>query len=119
MFVCLVRVCNLSCFETRSKNMITPNRETVIDFSMDFMELGISVMIKKPQIEMPGAFSFAKPMQSSVWLAALGSLITVSIVLFFVQRKSHIHKPIYSFQNTLWFTISSIFRQGAHGVTPR
>jgi hypothetical protein len=34
-----------------------------VDFSMDFLEVGISIMIKKPQIEMPGAFSFTKPMQ--------------------------------------------------------
>ncbi|XP_035709778.1 glutamate receptor 1 isoform X2 [Folsomia candida] len=89
---------------------ITASRETVVDFSSDFMEVGISIMIKLPQTEMPGAFSFVKPMQGAVWSAALGALLAVAIVLLLVQRKPH-NESIFSFQNTLWFTIASIFRQ--------
>lgn len=73
-------------------------------------EVGISIMIKLPQTEMPGAFSFVKPMQGAVWSAALGALLAVAIVLLLVQRKPH-NESIFSFQNTLWFTIASIFRQ--------
>jgi len=37
---------------------ITSKREQVIDFSKPFMSLGISIMIKKPDKESPGVFSF-------------------------------------------------------------
>jgi len=97
---------------------ITAARETVVDFSMDFMELGISIMIKKPQTAMPGAFSFVKPMQRAVWVAALAALVGVSVVLLIVSRKPH-NTDVYNFQNTLWYTIASVFRQSTPGVSPR
>jgi len=37
---------------------ITSIRERVIDFSKPFMNLGISIMIKKPEKQKPGVFSF-------------------------------------------------------------
>jgi len=37
---------------------ITSKRERVIDFSKPFMDLGISIMIKKPEKQKPGVFSF-------------------------------------------------------------
>jgi hypothetical protein len=90
---------------------ITATRETVIDFSKPYMELGISIMVKKPQMEMPGAFSFVKPMQGAVWSASLAALLTVATILLIVQR-TPLNAQLYSFRNTLWFSVSSVFRQG-------
>ena len=96
---------------------ITATRETVIDFSKPYMELGISIMIKKPQVEMPGAFSFVKPMQGDVWFASLAALLTVATVLLIVQRQP-VNAHLYTFRNTLWFSIASVFRQGTT-INPR
>lgn len=111
---------------------ITAQRETVVDFSMDFMEAGISIMIKKPQTEMPGAFSFVKPMRSSIWFASFAAVVVVASVLLVVQGKSNRHSNIsantsdaastdssqITFPNTLWFSIASVFRQSTP-FTPR
>jgi len=37
---------------------ISSSRERVVDFSKPFMQLGISIMIKKPEKQKPGVFSF-------------------------------------------------------------
>ena len=41
---------------------ISSMRERVIDFSKPFMNLGISIMIKKPEKQKPGVFSFMDPL---------------------------------------------------------
>lgn len=119
---------------------ITAQRETVVDFSMDFMEAGISIMIKKPQIEMPGAFSFVKPMRGSIWFASFAALVVVAGVLLVVQGRpkrlsssasssttTNTNTPAATeaadhrhttFPNTLWFSIASVFRQSTP-FTPR
>jgi len=37
---------------------ISSMRERIVDFSKPFMQLGISIMIKKPEKQKPGVFSF-------------------------------------------------------------
>jgi len=107
---------------------ITAHRETVVDFSMDFMEAGISIMIKKPQTEMPGAYSFVKPMRGSIWFASFAALLVVATVLLVVQGKVQASSNSnanannadnsHTFPNTLWFSIASVFRQSTP-FTPR
>jgi len=45
---------------------ISSMRERVIDFSKPFMQLGISIMIKKPEKQKPGVFSFMDPLDVKV-----------------------------------------------------
>lgn len=47
---------------------ITSIRERVIDFSKPFMNLGISIMIKKPEKQKPGVFSFMDPLAFDIWM---------------------------------------------------
>jgi len=82
------------------------------------IKIGISIMIKKPMMEMPGAFSFVKPMKGSVWTASLIALLAVAFVLRLVQRNYYFTRNQNTFRNTMWFTIASIFRQ-ATSFTPR
>jgi len=46
------------------------------------MQLGISIMIKKPDKQKPGVFSFMDPLDSHVWLCIVISYMAVSVVLF-------------------------------------
>ena len=65
---------------------ITSIRERVVDFSKPFMDLGISIMIKKPEKQKPGVFSFMDPLDLFIWLCIVLSYLGVSLVLFLVSR---------------------------------
>ncbi|KAF4518616.1 hypothetical protein B566_EDAN009865 [Ephemera danica] len=54
---------------------ITRARERVLDFSEHFMDLGISIMIKKPAKQAPGVFSFMLPVGREVWAAMVGAYL--------------------------------------------
>jgi len=58
------------------------------DFSKPFMNLGISIMIKKPEKQKPGVFSFMDPLHYYIWLCIVLSYVAVSVILFIVSRFS-------------------------------
>ena len=103
---------------------ITSQRERAIEFSMPFMNMGISIMIKKPKKEKPGVFSFMEPLDVKVWYCVALALIGVSLILFLVSRFSPyewyydasknpngLHNDFTIF-NTFWFNIAAIMQQG-------
>lgn len=45
---------------------ITSERERAVDFSTPFMNLGISIMIRKPEKQKPSVFSFMEPLSNMV-----------------------------------------------------
>lgn len=65
---------------------INSARERVVDFTKPFMDLGISIMIKKPVKKFPGVFSFMDPLSKEVWMCMTFAYLGVSIVLFVVSR---------------------------------
>ena len=67
---------------------ISSQRERAIEFSMPFMNIGISIMIKKPKKEKPGVFSFMSPLDTSIWLCVILAYISVSIILYIISRFS-------------------------------
>ena len=52
------------------------------------MNLGISIMIKKPEKQKPGVFSFMDPLHYYIWLCIVLSYVAVSVTLFIVSRFS-------------------------------
>nr|AWJ68208.1 putative ionotropic glutamate receptor kainate-like 9 [Hirudo verbana] len=111
---------------------ITSIRERVIDFSKPFMSLGISIMIKKPEKQKPGVFSFMEPLSHSIWYCIVISYLGVSLVLFLVSRFSpnewQIEEASYegrltftndfTLLNSLWFSLGAFMRRGCD-VCPR
>lgn len=104
---------------------ITSARERVVDFSAPFMELGISIMIKKPMKQKPGFLSFMSPLATEVWAAVGAIFLAVSLVLFSVHRWSKsgwrvIRRSVsikqyvndFTLGNSLWFTLGSLLRAG-------
>ncbi|XP_064636089.1 glutamate receptor-like isoform X2 [Lineus longissimus] len=103
---------------------ITSKRERVVDFSKPFMNLGISIMIKKPDKQKPGVFSFLAPLAPRVWFCILLAAVVVSLFLFFVSRVSPtewiVEKALYSetllnefgFGNSLWYALGAFMQQG-------
>lgn len=105
-------------------------RERVIDFSKPFMSLGISIMIKKPEKQKPGVFSFMDPLSYEIWMCIVFSYLGVSTVLFLVSRFSpyewqiedSVHGPTFTndftILNSLWFSLGAFMRQGCD-ICPR
>ncbi|ESN96174.1 hypothetical protein HELRODRAFT_67729, partial [Helobdella robusta] len=116
---------------------ISSIRERVIDFSKPFMNLGISIMIKKPEKQKPGVFSFMDPLAYDIWACIVISYLAVSFVLFLVSRFSPYEwqtddnnntnydnsKDIgytndFTILNSLWFSLAAFMRQGCD-ISPR
>lgn len=65
---------------------ITYDREQVVDFTMPFMNLGISVLYRKPLKHSPNLFSFLSPLSFDVWLYMATAYLGVSLLLFILAR---------------------------------
>ncbi len=97
-------------------------RETVVDFTMPFMNLGIAILFKKPGLPEPELFSFLKPFSAEVWLYLASAYLGISLLLWILSRISpyewvsgHPCDPEpeelenqFSIGNSLWFTIVSL-----------
>ncbi|XP_047523184.1 glutamate receptor ionotropic, kainate 2 isoform X5 [Pieris napi] len=102
---------------------ITYDREQVVDFTMPFMNLGISVLYRKPIKQPPNLFSFLSPLSLDVWIYMATAYLGVSVLLFILARftpyewhQSHTAdgekmENIFSLANCLWFAIGSLMQQ--------
>ncbi|RWS27374.1 glutamate receptor 1-like protein, partial [Leptotrombidium deliense] len=109
---------------------ITSARERVIDFTKPFMNLGISIMIKKPMKKNPSIFSFMNPLSKEIWMCIILSYFGVSVVMFLVTRFSPTECRFeettrgtsvtndFTLYNSLWFSLGAIMQQGVD-VCPR
>ncbi|XP_064612115.1 glutamate receptor ionotropic, kainate 2-like isoform X2 [Liolophura sinensis] len=111
---------------------ITYRREKVIDFTKPFLNLGITILYKKPDKRPPQLFSFLSPLSIEVWVYMLAAYLCVSFMLFVLARFSpyewynpHPCNPDgdvvenqFSILNSLWFTIGSLMQQGSD-IAPR
>ncbi|XP_035687429.1 glutamate receptor ionotropic, kainate 2-like isoform X2 [Branchiostoma floridae] len=107
---------------------ITSSREKVIDFSKPFMNVGISILYRKPQTE-DRLFAFLSPLSYDIWLYVLLAYVGVSGVLFFVARFTPyewisidpyesldlpaMEENHFTLMNSLWFTLGALMQQGS------
>ena len=63
-------------------------REKAVDFTMPFMNLGISILFKKPGLPEPELFSFLKPFSVEVWLYLASAYLSISLLLWILSRIS-------------------------------
>ncbi|KAK4883093.1 hypothetical protein RN001_006412 [Aquatica leii] len=106
---------------------ITSERESAVDFTMPFMNLGISILYRKPEPAPPSLFTFAYPFSAEVWILMAAAYILVSFTFFIMGRlcPSEWTNPYpcvddpdflinqFSFRNSLWFTVGSLMQQGS------
>ncbi|KAL0830569.1 hypothetical protein ABMA28_002721 [Loxostege sticticalis] len=111
---------------------ITSERNEVVDFSIPFMTLGISMLFREPEPIEPDKFSFLQPLALDVWLYLATTYIIVSFILLICARMSqgdwvnphpcNQHpenlQNIWSLYNCLWLTMGSIMTQGCD-ILPR
>ncbi|XP_058806173.1 glutamate receptor ionotropic, kainate 3-like [Phymastichus coffea] len=105
---------------------ITENRAQCIQFSTTFMNLGMSILYKKPQKAKPKWYSFFMPFNRSVWMYLALVWITVSLLFYIFGRLSPpewtnpypcIDEPTelenqFQIDNAIWFTIGTLLQQG-------
>lgn len=106
---------------------INKERETVVEFTTPFMDLGISILYREPAALPPSLLSFLLPFSSEVWLYMAVAYTGVTLLLFVLARLSPyewdnphpcIQEPEvlqneFSLLNSMWFTIGSLVQQGS------
>jgi len=106
---------------------ITSQRETAVDFTLPFMNTGISILFRKPTTKVTTLFSFLSPFSMVVWVYVVGAYVGVSVILFVVGRLSpyewdnphpcrqddQVLENDFSLLNSFWFTIGSLMQQGS------
>ncbi|XP_012246749.1 glutamate receptor ionotropic, kainate 2 isoform X5 [Bombus impatiens] len=102
-------------------------RESVIDFTKPFMNLGISILFKVPTSHPARLFSFMNPLAIQIWLYVLAAYVLVSVMMFVVARispyewnnphpchtESELVENQFSLANSFWFTIGTLMQQGS------
>ncbi|XP_032289067.1 glutamate receptor ionotropic, kainate 2 isoform X3 [Drosophila virilis] len=107
-------------------------RESVIDFTKPFMNLGIGILFKVPTSQPTRLFSFMNPLAIEIWLYVLAAYILVSFALFVMARfspyewknphpcykETDIVENQFSISNSFWFITGTFLRQGS-GLNPK
>ncbi|KIH51592.1 hypothetical protein ANCDUO_18320 [Ancylostoma duodenale] len=65
---------------------ISYSRSEVIDFTVPYMHLGISILFKKPQTAEADWFMFLWPLSWEVWLCSFASYMVTSIALWLIAK---------------------------------
>ncbi|XP_018404443.1 PREDICTED: glutamate receptor ionotropic, kainate 2-like [Cyphomyrmex costatus] len=106
---------------------ITSTRATYFDFTTPIMNLGISILYRKPSKAPPNLFSFLSPFSNDVWLYLIGTYVIVSLLLYVTGRlcpaewsnpypcieEPEVLENQFSFKNAFWFAIGAIMQQGS------
>jgi len=108
-------------------------RETVIDFTKPFMNLGISILFKAPADPETELFSFMNPLALEIWMYILFAYVLVSITIWIVARFSPyewaspdpcedtaglVFQNDFTLPNSFWFAIGTLMQQGSD-LNPR
>ncbi|GFG33916.1 hypothetical protein Cfor_07160, partial [Coptotermes formosanus] len=107
-------------------------RESVIDFTKPFMNLGIGILFKVPTSQPTRLFSFMNPLAAEIWIYVLAAYLLVSFTLFVMARfspyewnnphpchaESDVVENQFSVSNSFWFITGTFLRQGS-GLNPK
>ncbi|KAJ8723589.1 hypothetical protein PYW08_003501 [Mythimna loreyi] len=106
---------------------ITAERESAVDFTTPFMNLGIGILFHTPKTPEPKLFAFLLPFSNGVWLCLGFAYLGTSLVLYVVGRLCHeewqnpypcIEDPPslenqFTLANALWFNLGAVLLQGS------
>lgn len=107
-------------------------RESVIDFTKPFMNLGISILFKVPESAPTRLFSFMTPLAVDIWLFVFAAYIIVSLSIHFVAHfspyewynphpcdaENRTMENQFTVANSFWFAIGTLMQQGSD-LNPR
>ncbi|CAL1283897.1 unnamed protein product [Larinioides sclopetarius] len=106
---------------------INSKREKAVDFTLPFMNTGISILYQKPTTKVTSLFSFLSPFSAEVWTYLMITVFAVSIVTFLVGRLTPyewinphpcrqddiVVENTFNLRNSFWINIGSIMQQGS------
>ncbi|KAL8593605.1 hypothetical protein ACOMHN_039532 [Nucella lapillus] len=104
---------------------ITADRERVVDFAKPFMNVAISIMIKRPEKQKPGVFAFMEPFSVPLWSCIVIAYVSVSVVVYLVSKFSpyewrsrsyrydRVVKYDFNLCNSFWFSMGALMLQGS------
>ncbi|XP_057667899.1 glutamate receptor ionotropic, kainate 2-like isoform X2 [Diorhabda carinulata] len=84
-------------------------RESVIDFTKPFMNLGISILFKVPKSQQAKLFSFMNPLATQIWLFSPCEWQNPHPC----EIDNALVKNQFSLANSFWFTIGTLMQQGS------
>ncbi|KAH8353734.1 hypothetical protein KR084_013022 [Drosophila pseudotakahashii] len=105
---------------------ITQARRTVVDFTVPFMQLGISILSYKKAPPQADIYAFLNPYGVTVWIYVMIAMIITAYALIFTGRIDQIEweqpvenvdhelerENIWHLNNTMWLVLGSILNQG-------
>ncbi|CAG7824228.1 unnamed protein product [Allacma fusca] len=106
---------------------VNKERQEAVDFTMPFMNLGISILYVVPSVKPPSLFSFMLPFSLDVWIYMAFAFFGVAVIHILLARltpyewdnphpciedPSELHNQ-FTFLNSFWFAIGSIMQQGS------
>lgn len=111
---------------------ITSERQSAVDFTAPFMNLGISILFSKPEKVQPRIFSFMDPLTPDVWVYIATAVLVVVLVIFVQTRIApgewiNPHpcnedpeelENTFNLENSMWLTIGTLMQQGCD-ILPR
>ncbi|XP_058983025.1 glutamate receptor ionotropic, kainate 2 isoform X2 [Musca domestica] len=106
---------------------MTSDRESAVDFTIPFMNLGIAILFRKPMKEPPKLFSFMSPFSGDVWLWLGIAYVMVALSMFVLGRISPpewdnpypcVEEPTelenqFTFINCFWYAMGTLLQQGS------
>lgn len=101
---------------------ITPERESVVDFSKRYMDYSVGILIKKPE-EKINIFSLFAPFDFAVWACIAAAIPIVGVLIFVLNRIQAVRaqgaaQPSPSVSSTLhsaiWVVYGAFVQQGTH-----
>ncbi|XP_073831694.1 glutamate receptor ionotropic, kainate 2-like [Musca autumnalis] len=105
---------------------ITQARKDVVDFSVPFMTLGISILAYEKPLERKPWSAFLEPFQNEVWMYVMASIFIISFLYFAISRitvgdwenphpcnkNPDVVENRWNISNSIWITIGSIMTAG-------
>ncbi|XP_077997809.1 glutamate receptor ionotropic, kainate 3-like [Glandiceps talaboti] len=106
---------------------ISSTRSEAIDFSAPYIFLGTDILMKKPALAKPNAFSFLSPLSAEMWICGAVVFVIISLLLTLVNKVSpyeahHLSKresmsvneaTNLSILNSFWFVFGTLVQQGS------
>ncbi|XP_058666517.1 glutamate receptor ionotropic, delta-1 isoform X3 [Ammospiza caudacuta] len=103
---------------------ITPERESVVDFSKRYMDYSVGILIKKPE-EKINIFSLFAPFDFAVWACIAAAIPIVGVLIFVLHRIQAVRaqgaaQPSPSVSSTLhsaiWVVYGAFVQQGGEST---